>query len=775
MNKSGQDTPFFFSHLQLLIITPMNYRISTIVLTSICIVLGSMTADALANNCFVIEPYVLHTDESSAKIVWVTPPGIDAGSVMYKKGEEQEEHQVTAQLSVPRFQHVTRGELDYQRHLAVLQDLESFSKYYYDVDCGDGTTFLSGTFMTAPEPGETPDFQFVVMSDAHANRITDGQSRHAPVAQAVGQESPAFTVMTGDYGANRGDDWDTWLPYFVSARPYLENSVHWAALGNHDARPNRNFRSLFAFNDPDGNPADEDNKGTWYSFTFGNLEFFILDHYERESSLAWVKKALASSTADWKIIGFHDSIMSVGGRPFMRSSIYDEYARVFEKYGVDLVFYGHDHIYERSIPFGSEGVKPVFYICTTSGGGGFRTVRPSPVVAGGMGLIGLGGGLQETAYEKMYALVSINDNRLEMKAKLPDGTVIDSLELIKNEEGLFQEEIMRQAIDMEMVKQIAHVYTGSYSDRTVREDLYANILDVNEESDSVRVLLDTSRFPEGSELIVYGQKSPSGWRVEEQVISITGAGTILDMVMPENITVVDGEMRPALELHVNLRVDGREFDPVTIIPTVTESFLSIHDAVILESPRDGAVRMPLQPELEWQAVPLAPKYQLQVAKNNFLEANIQLDTLVSSTTFSIPFELEGAQLYRWRVRVADIIDGAWSENRSFTTLRPVSAETDGDIPGQFSLSRNYPNPFNPSTVITYGLPVNAHVTLRIYDVLGRLLSVLVNEEQNTGYHKAVFNIGSFSSGVYLYQLEAVPSDGLSEARFSEAKFMTIIK
>ncbi len=60
----------------------MNYRLSFILLPVFSIVLGFMTVDAHAGSCFVIEPYVLHTDENSAKIVWVTPPGIDAGKVM---------------------------------------------------------------------------------------------------------------------------------------------------------------------------------------------------------------------------------------------------------------------------------------------------------------------------------------------------------------------------------------------------------------------------------------------------------------------------------------------------------------------------------------------------------------------------------------------------------------------------------------------------------------------------------------------------------------------
>jgi len=121
------------------------------------------------------------------------------------------------------------------------------------------------------------------------------------------------------------------------------------------------------------------------------------------------------------------------------------------------------------------------------------------------------------------------------------------------------------------------------------------------------------------------------------------------------------------------------------------------------------------------------------------------------------------------------IEGPWSENSSFTTQRPVWAETDGDLPDQFSLSQNYPNPFNPSTVIAYGLPTNSHVSLRVYDVLGRLVSVLVNEDQNAGYHQAVFNIGSLSSGVYFYRLEAVPAGNSGHEKYVQTRNMMVIK
>jgi hypothetical protein len=72
----------------------------------------------------------------------------------------------------------------------------------------------------------------------------------------------------------------------------------------------------------------------------------------------------------------------------------------------------------------------------------------------------------------------------------------------------------------------------------------------------------------------------------------------------------------------------------------------------------------------------------------------------------------------------------------------------------FYLSQNFPNPFNPSTNIKWQQPETALVTLKIYDVLGREIITLVNEELNAGKHEVNFNASRFSSGVYFFQLKA---------------------
>jgi hypothetical protein len=94
-------------------------------------------------------------------------------------------------------------------------------------------------------------------------------------------------------------------------------------------------------------------------------------------------------------------------------------------------------------------------------------------------------------------------------------------------------------------------------------------------------------------------------------------------------------------------------------------------------------------------------------------------------------------------------------------------EKHNEIPDKFSLSQNYPNPFNPTTKIDYAIPKNGFVTLKIYDVLGREVKTLVNENKTPGNYSIDFNGSEFSSGVYFYKLE---SKG-----FSDVKRMILIK
>jgi len=91
-------------------------------------------------------------------------------------------------------------------------------------------------------------------------------------------------------------------------------------------------------------------------------------------------------------------------------------------------------------------------------------------------------------------------------------------------------------------------------------------------------------------------------------------------------------------------------------------------------------------------------------------------------------------------------------DRSVTVAVPL--ERGGELPVQALLQQNYPNPFNPSTTIKYKLPKSSEVRLSVYDMLGREVSVLVNEKRNAGVHEVKFDGSNLASGVYFYRLQA---------------------
>jgi len=89
------------------------------------------------------------------------------------------------------------------------------------------------------------------------------------------------------------------------------------------------------------------------------------------------------------------------------------------------------------------------------------------------------------------------------------------------------------------------------------------------------------------------------------------------------------------------------------------------------------------------------------------------------------------------------------------------------VPKNFDLSQNYPNPFNPTTTIEYSIPKDANVSIKIYDVLGKEVATLVNEQRSAGTYIINWNASNFSSGLYFYRITA--------GEFADTKKMFLIK
>jgi hypothetical protein len=99
-------------------------------------------------------------------------------------------------------------------------------------------------------------------------------------------------------------------------------------------------------------------------------------------------------------------------------------------------------------------------------------------------------------------------------------------------------------------------------------------------------------------------------------------------------------------------------------------------------------------------------------------------------------------------------------------------ESNSTSPAVFALSQNYPNPFNPSTKISYQTPADGMVRLEVYDIMGRTVSSLVNEEKPAGHFTATFDGSNFTSGIYFYRLNVIARDGKS---FSQSNKMILMK
>jgi predicted phosphodiesterase len=162
-----------------------------------------------------------------------------------------------------------------------------------------------------------------------------------------------FAIMLGDnlYGSQRPAD-------FVAKfeRPYktlLDAGVKfYAALGNHDEQNNRFYKPWNM------------NGERYYTYTKKNVRFFVLDSdYIDPKQLDWITQQLKDSTDDWKIVYFHHPLYSSAGRHGSETDLRLVLEPLFVKYGVNVVFSGHDHVYERIKP-----QKGIYYFVSGSAG-----------------------------------------------------------------------------------------------------------------------------------------------------------------------------------------------------------------------------------------------------------------------------------------------------------------------------------------------------------------------------------------------------------------------
>lgn len=165
-------------------------------------------------------------------------------------------------------------------------------------------------------------------------------------------------------------------------------------------------------------------------------------------------------------------------------------------------------------------------------------------------------------------------------------------------------------------------------------------------------------------------------------------------------------------------------------------------------------------DLAHQADSLAIPLRVDLSRNGVLIRSIPASRWTRLTTQSLPqfrngdvlsFRLSGKGKRQWGYRQVSV--------RHAGMAKAVNKNESVALPTQFAVQHNYPNPFNPSTTISFDLPENSNVRLIVYDVLGREVAQLVNGAREAGYHSATWDASIMASGVYFARFTATDASG----------------
>jgi subtilisin family serine protease len=152
----------------------------------------------------------------------------------------------------------------------------------------------------------------------------------------------------------------------------------------------------------------------------------------------------------------------------------------------------------------------------------------------------------------------------------------------------------------------------------------------------------------------------------------------------------------------------------------------------------------------WISLALTKIAEVVENEGIIVQANLGAATAEDSIAVDLRIASTGANGFT----VDQVVSPAFAVGNWDTVATPVDSPPDAERPMRFALEQNYPNPFNPTTTIKFRIPDPTLVTLKIFDMLGREVGVLVNERRVAGEYKVEFDASGLSSGVYFYRLQA---------------------
>jgi hypothetical protein len=305
-----------------------------------------------------------------------------------------------------------------------IDGLEPDTPYFYRVsatNAADGSTTDSGvlTFKTAARPGSP--VRFAVMGDPEARPHIN-----ARIARLIWNERPDFMLQVGDLtdGGQQTEKFQWNLEYFLGMGALNSRVPTFPVPGNGES-------DLHWYSRYHKLPSPDPREG-YYTFVYGDVQFFMLDSNRAGADFApggtqfeWLRNELERSTAKWKIAAHHHPTYSsdeddYGDTWKGQSNLGDTNVRrivdLYERHGVDAVFFGHLHTYERSLPLlgGQPGTRGVVHIQAGGGGGNLEDFAPTPTWFSA-----------KTHRGHHFVMCSVHEDTLEIRMYGVDGQMLD--------------------------------------------------------------------------------------------------------------------------------------------------------------------------------------------------------------------------------------------------------------------------------------------------------------------------------------------------------------
>ncbi|MGE3181059.1 MAG: metallophosphoesterase [Phycisphaerae bacterium] len=304
-------------------------------------------------------PFLQQSTQSGGTVVWT----------------QSRAAQSTLQLNDgTRLQSVTSA-ADGMRYAASIDGLSPAQAYAYSIRLGaDKELFAGGVLQTAKTPDSA--FRFIVFGDSGK-----GFFEQYELGKLMSKYEPDFLLHTGDiiYGGGERDRYPN--RFFAPYQPMLQQITFWPCIGNHDDENVEGFEAVFSppHNGPAGLPPEHN-----YWFDYADARIAVIDSMAPKATVEeqiapWLDQVFADADATWRFVAFHHPPYSAGNYG-PNQALQEALVPAVDRNAVDIVFNGHDHVYERMVPMrAGSPVAPgegTVYVVTGMGGGPLNQLRP---------------------------------------------------------------------------------------------------------------------------------------------------------------------------------------------------------------------------------------------------------------------------------------------------------------------------------------------------------------------------------------------------------------